>query len=366
MQSIIMAGKLELVTKTIVHHNSDRESFRGNFREALDLNQFISAEQLFPSHLSDFDQQLVLKVAREMKLTLSEAHRLSELAKDQFCSQYFDQTSDAIDAINLSPKRAFDLLLDSNIRLIVAAMSSFQDIGIPKGDLLVSGQIGLLTALKKFDFAAHAAISTYARFWIRREIWLTIVKEARTVNIPVNYHPFTRSFIHFRDQGLDFEATLSSWKHIKQLGLLSENEFRWLSNGTDQQKQTILSKARENWRVLAVNSQLQISLDVVLSPSSTGETIGAQLVDESIKNNPESVITADADMARREKIVDILYQYLYVIHVWAVVLLYFSGEELDYRKVEERLGYKEGAGPAIISSIFEKLRTLPELRELCP
>lgn len=78
---------------------------------------------------------------------------------------------------------AAEKLLESHLRLVVSVAYDFRNYGIPVGELVASGNMGLVQALQKFDPERGFRFSTYAMFWIRAEIYETILNNWSIVKI---------------------------------------------------------------------------------------------------------------------------------------------------------------------------------------
>jgi len=78
---------------------------------------------------------------------------------------------------------AAEKLLVSHLRLVVSVAYDFRNYGIPVGELVASGNMGLMQALQKFDPEKGFRFSTYAMFWIRAEIYETILNNWSIVKI---------------------------------------------------------------------------------------------------------------------------------------------------------------------------------------
>lgn len=78
---------------------------------------------------------------------------------------------------------AAEKLLVSHLRLVVSVAYDFKNYGIPVGELVASGNMGLMQALQKFDPERGFRFSTYAMFWIRAEIYETILNNWSIVKI---------------------------------------------------------------------------------------------------------------------------------------------------------------------------------------
>lgn len=78
---------------------------------------------------------------------------------------------------------AAEKLLVSHLRLVVSVAYDFKNYGIPVQELVASGNMGLMQALQKFDPEKGFRFSTYAMFWIRAEIYETILNNWSIVKI---------------------------------------------------------------------------------------------------------------------------------------------------------------------------------------
>ena len=78
---------------------------------------------------------------------------------------------------------AAEKLVASHLRLVVSVAYDFKNYGVPVADLIASGNMGLMQALQKFDPEKGFRFSTYAMFWIRAEIYETILNNWSIVKI---------------------------------------------------------------------------------------------------------------------------------------------------------------------------------------
>lgn len=78
---------------------------------------------------------------------------------------------------------AAEKLVASHLRLVVSVAYDFKNYGIPVAELIASGNMGLMQALQKFDPEKGFRFSTYAMFWIRAEIYETILNNWSIVKI---------------------------------------------------------------------------------------------------------------------------------------------------------------------------------------
>lgn len=80
-------------------------------------------------------------------------------------------------------KDSAEKLLSSHLRLVVSVAYDFRNYGVPVSELIASGNMGLMQALHKFDPEKGFRFSTYAMFWIKAEIYETILNNWSIVKI---------------------------------------------------------------------------------------------------------------------------------------------------------------------------------------
>ena len=78
---------------------------------------------------------------------------------------------------------AAEKLVASHLLLVVSVAYDFKNYGLPVSDLIASGNMGLMQALQKFDPERGFRFSTYAMFWIKAEIYETILNNWSIVKL---------------------------------------------------------------------------------------------------------------------------------------------------------------------------------------
>ena len=83
-------------------------------------------------------------------------------------------------------RSAIDLMITSNLRLVVKIAKTYRARGVPLLDLIEEGNLGLIHAVQKFEPERGFRFSTYATWWIRQSIEQAIMCQSRLVRLPVH------------------------------------------------------------------------------------------------------------------------------------------------------------------------------------
>jgi RNA polymerase primary sigma factor len=91
-------------------------------------------------------------------------------------------------AVERGDQAAKERMINSNLRLVVSIAKRYRGRGVPFGDLIQDGVIGLNRAVEKFDYRKGFKFSTYATWWIRQAVQRSVAGQSRTIRVPTHVH----------------------------------------------------------------------------------------------------------------------------------------------------------------------------------
>lgn len=94
------------------------------------------------------------------------------------------QEAELARAIRAGDKDALNTLVQANLKFVVAVCRNYQYQGLPLGDLINEGNLGLIRAAKRFDETMNFKFISYAVWWIRQAILSALADQSRVINIP--------------------------------------------------------------------------------------------------------------------------------------------------------------------------------------
>lgn len=77
-------------------------------------------------------------------------------------------------------------MLETNLRLVINIAKHYQHKGLPFGDLIQEGNLGLMKALEKFDYKLGHRFCTYASWWVRQAVARALSAQSRVIRLPIH------------------------------------------------------------------------------------------------------------------------------------------------------------------------------------
>lgn len=161
------------------------------------LTPDLSADSGYQQAIDSYDVVgLYLKEAGHVPL-LTAAQEVS-LAKRmeaaEFAREQIEEMGDALDLDTLDRLHliledgalAREHLICANSRLVISVAKKFVGRGVPFLDLIQEGNIGLMRAVRKFEYQRKHKFSTYATWWIRQAVSRAVADQGRTIRVPVH------------------------------------------------------------------------------------------------------------------------------------------------------------------------------------
>lgn len=165
-------------------------------------------------------------------------------------------------------KAAKNKIVNANLRFVVNVAKKYQKKGLELEDLISEGNIGLLTAIDKFDVSKGYHFISYAVWWIRQSILKAICEKSRAIRLPQNRANELVQIEHAKKSITD--------------NMTEEDEFKEIAN--------MLNMDVKHVQELVEISREMTSLDSeVTGKDNSSTTLGAMIEDKS-HGQPEDFI----------------------------------------------------------------------------
>ena len=181
---------IEVISDTDEDEEMDEPSLDSVDDSDIDLDENPDDDYLLDEEIGDDEEEIDeydtfdfssgddIKVNDSVKMYLKEIGKypLLKTEEEPILAQRIEQ----------GDEEAKQILINSNLRLVVNLAKHYVGRGMQFLDLIQEGNLGLIKAVDKFDYRKGYKFSTYATWWIRQAITRAIADQARTIRIPVH------------------------------------------------------------------------------------------------------------------------------------------------------------------------------------
>ena len=185
----VPASASEVATVRRVDVPSPRNS-SPDVDEVPQLDEIVErTPDLVRQYLREIGKVPLLTAAEEVELARAiEAGLFAErqLVGDISPEHEVKATDSELDMLVQMGKTAKRRLIEANLRLVVSVAKRCTGRGLPLLDLIQEGNLGLIRAVEKFDYARGFKFSTYATWWIRQAISRALADQSRAIRVPVH------------------------------------------------------------------------------------------------------------------------------------------------------------------------------------
>lgn len=141
---------------------------------------------LFRQYLREIGRIPLLTAEQEVELARKVEAGLFAEEKLTAFPDLDSQLAVDLDCIVVQGRMAKRRLIEANLRLVVSVAKRYVGRGLTMLDLVQEGNLGLIRAVEKFDYARGYKFSTYATWWIRQAMSRALADQARTIRVPVH------------------------------------------------------------------------------------------------------------------------------------------------------------------------------------
>ena len=181
-------------------------------------------------------------------------------------------------------KAARDKIVNSNLRFVVKVAKRYQNHGIDLTDLISEGNIGLLSAIEKFDASKGYHFISYAVWWINQSILKAISEKSRAIRLPLNR---ANELVRIEHARKAVSGNISEQEEYEKIGQMLHMEP---------------AHVREMIQI----SRDMISLDAEINNGENDHTCVADFCEDRINGRPEDRVMEQSMCQEIDQVLDTL------------------------------------------------------------
>lgn len=194
--------------------------------EMADLSDFAVTDFL-GMYMEDNGRHDLLTAVEEVEL--AQAMEAGKLAAARLEKEHLTAPEKAwLNRIQAEGVAARERLIQSNTRLVISFAKRYRGQGLDFMDLIQEGNIGLLTAVDRFDHRLGNRFSTYATWWIRQGVTRALANNSREIRIPAHLHTRLRQIHRFKREMEQGDGSPPTTEEIAAEVELPPDKVRWL------------------------------------------------------------------------------------------------------------------------------------------
>jgi RNA polymerase primary sigma factor len=182
--------------------------------------------------------------------------------------------------IQQGDEEALNALINGNLRFVISVAKQYQHTGIPLEDLINEGNIGLITAAKRFDATRGFKFISYAVWWIRQSILKAISEKSRRIRVPANKTRETRAIAEAAMQIEQKHERAASPEEIAEILGMEVKDVKSLMKYT--QKELSIDAA------ISSEDAKRSMLDIMVDENSPDPS--EKLIDDSLSQEMDQVL----------------------------------------------------------------------------
>jgi RNA polymerase primary sigma factor len=173
-----------------------------------------------------------VELAMKMETGVYSSDRLehAKLAEDYGMSLLSDKEKKELREMVEKGREAREVLTVSNLRLVVSIAKRYMNRGLSFLDLIQEGNMGLMKAVEKFDYARGFKFSTYATWWIRQAVTRAIADQSRTIRVPVHMIETVRDLKRAKHEYTQKHGVTPTLEDLSRLTGMSIDKIKRVEN----------------------------------------------------------------------------------------------------------------------------------------